>query len=107
MFKSLGFKIRDNIDDFYDWQGHNGDPAPGTVNYVLNYSLSNPSGTYRYSKPFPKPEATVVYDENGMPEPGGITGPDIRIYHEVTTECPENLRPTGLVSRDVIDAEGW
>ncbi len=98
------YKIFDDLDSFYAWQGYDEDPADGTVNKVLWFSIENPN-TYRYSYPYPNGTATYEKDAYGMPF--NITGDDIRVCTRIDDECPDELMPNGLVSLDEVKSEGW
>jgi len=102
----LGYKIFSTIDDFYEWQGYNGNPAVGTVNHELGYSTDNPINSIRYTYPHPHPGAeSVTYDSLNMPVT--ITGGDVRVIAVITDECPVNLIPTGLITESEARTQGW
>ena len=102
----LGYKIFDTLQDFYDWQGYNGNPNIGTVNKIMGYSTDNPIDSIRFTIPIPHSTATsITYDDLGMPT--SITGSDLRALSPVTSDCPIECVPTGLITKASAIAEGW
>jgi hypothetical protein len=100
-----GYKIFDNLEQFYNWQGKNGSPDVGTVNYILGFSTNNSQGTFRYTYPHPHNTATFDLDVYGMPE--NIQGNDLRVCAAVDSRCPIEKLPSGLITKEQAQAEGF
>jgi hypothetical protein len=100
-----GYKIFDNIEKFYNWQGKNGSPAVGTVNYILGFSTNNSQGTFRYTYPNPHSTASFDVDKYGMPE--NISGNDLRVCCEIDHRCPKNKIPDGLETLEQVKEKGF
>lgn len=104
MTQILGYKIFNNLDDFYAWQGYNGDPAPDTVNYIMGFGTKSPFTT-RYTYPYPHPSASYNVNTYGLPET--VTGPDQRICAIIDSTCPPSKVPSNLQTLEEVQAEGW
>jgi len=99
------YKIFNNINDFYDWQGTNGSPSDGTVNKELGFSTNNISGTFRYTYPTPYPSALFELDQYGMPI--NIRGSNIKVCAFIDCNCPEGLVPEDLKTLEDVKLLGW
>lgn len=87
---------------FEAWQGTNGSPAVGTINWLCGFS--DKTGTYRYTKPILNKNTEADYDNNGMPIIATIRkrpdtpDPLIRDYvFVVDANCPENYEKDGII----------
>ncbi|NVM36897.1 MAG: hypothetical protein HWN81_14970 [Candidatus Lokiarchaeota archaeon] len=99
------FAILNTLQEFYNWQGYNGNPAKGTVNQILGFSTDNPNRTYRYTYPHPHPSASFDIDQYGMPE--NIIGDDLRVCYAIDWKCPINNIPATLLEFSEVRAQGW
>jgi hypothetical protein len=97
---------RDTLENFYAWQGTNGSPAIGTVNYIMGFNTNNPK-TYRYSKPIIHKDSTCQCDSYDMPIIGTISGVETDVYWIVESDCPSEKIPTGLITVEDFNALGW
>lgn len=97
---------KNTLENFYAWQGTNGNPEIGTVNEILGFSTNNPN-TYRYTKPILHKDSTCDYDSYDMPIVGTITGVETDVYYVIETDCPSNKVPTGLITVEEFESLDW
>lgn len=102
----LGYK-RDTLENFYNWQGYDGNPAEGTVNQISGYNTDNVNGTTRYTFPMIHKDSTCDYDEHGMPIIGTITGAETDVIYIVDDDCPTGNIPSDLMTQEEFDALDW
>ena len=95
------------MEDFYAWQGYNGNPAVGTVNHTLGFSTENVEGSTRYTFPMVYKDSTADYDSYGMPIEGTIVGVEQRVISVINDDCPSQHIPTGLITRGDFLALDW
>ena len=98
---------RTDLNNFYDWQGENGNPDQGTVNQILDFSTSNSGGTVRYTFPQIHKDATCQMDSLDMPVKNTIVGAITDIICVIDDQCPPSKIPTGLLSKEEFDALDW
>jgi len=105
MITSLGRK-RSTLTEFYAWQGTNGNPAPGTVNYILGFSTNHPT-THRYTFPVIHKDSTVDLDNDSMPVDGTIVGVEKDVIFDIDNRCPPEKIPTDLLTEAEYQALNW
>jgi len=101
MSSFLGYGM--STPEFFEaWQGTNGSPVAGTVNWILGFN--DTIDTFRYTKPILYKNTEANYDDNGMPIISTIRkkpdtpDPLIRDYLFVINEnCPENYVKDGII----------
>lgn len=93
---------------FIDWQGTNGSPAVGTINWLLGFN--DTINTFRYTKPMLYKDTVCEYDANGMPiintiaKRAGTPDPLIRDWvFVIDSQCPENFEKDGVVYNKITD----
>ena len=102
----LGF-WRTTLDNFYDWQGENGNPAEGTVNQILGYSTNNINGVTRYTEPIVHKNSTCDRDFLGMPIRGSIIGVETDVICTIDENCPPSKIPPELLTQEEFDSLNW
>lgn len=103
MSNFLGY-WRTTLEEFYTWQGQNGNPAQGTVNAILGLQSGKP--TIRYTSPRIHKDATCNLDSEGMPIAGSITG-EQDIICLIDSGCPSEKIPSNLLTQEQFAALNW
>lgn len=98
---------RSTLGEFYAWQGINGSPAEGTVNYILGINSNN--STKRYTYPMIHKDSTCEYDDYNMPIAGTIEGDETDVIYLIDSKCPDSkIDELGtLLSEEEVEALGW
>lgn len=86
MANFLGFALFSDINAFYNWQGEDNSPAPGTVNYLLGFNSSGT--TQRYTAPI-----SNVYNA--------------QIIGVIDDICPQSVLPSPLYTLAQVQIMGF
>ena len=101
----LGYK-RSTLEEFYLWQGENGNPTVGTVNYIMGFNTNN-TKTHRYTFPVIHKDSTCELNGDSMPIIGSIQGAEKDVIYLIDSSCPINKIPDNLINQEEFDSLNW